>query len=618
LVIEMPPPSLLEPQRKGMAETLPGLFLEAVPEYKKRPLFLTKRGAAWVPISAPDALAHVEDLALGFRDLGVQPGDRVALLSENRYEWPIVDLALLGLGAVTVPIYPSLTAEQCRFVLEGSEAKLVVVSDGEQLSKVHKASDHLRGLHSYVYMDSRGAVHPDDRPLSAVREWGAQKRQHSPHAFLDSVNKIQGNDLATIIYTSGTTGEPKGAALTHSNIISNVDSGMKILRVSKKDTSLSFLPLCHIFERMAGLYAMMAGGVTIAYAENLAKVAENMEEVRPTVITGVPRFFEKAYQRVLQSGLEKPAPLRALFKWSVGRSVKKARRRLAHQPVGFWEMVSAGVGDVIVGSKVRAKMGGRLRYCIAGGAPLAPEIMEFFMGMGIPVIEGYGLTETSPVICLNPLDKPKPGSVGPPIPGVEVRIAENGEILTRGPHVMSGYYNDDEATSAVIRDGWFHTGDVGWQDDEGYLYITDRLKEILITAGGKKVTPQPIETQLKSIKWVSEAVLIGDTMPYVVCLLVPDFAQLETEAAKKGWEFSSRSELIKLPEVLGIYETALRRLNENLARFEQIKRFALLERELTQESSELTPTLKIRRRVIRERYADIIDELYRGHLPPEI
>jgi long-chain acyl-CoA synthetase len=601
-----------------MAETIPGLFLDAVSRYDKSAQFLAKREGTWRPISARRALADVEEVALGLRQFGVQPGDKVALLCENRYEWPIVDLAILGLGAVTVPIYPSLTPEQCQFILENAEIKMAVVSNGEQLSKIHRASTYLPRSIPCVYMDSAGAVHPNDRPLSAVRQWGLTQLERSPDAYRNAVAAIQPDDLATIIYTSGTTGAPKGAILSHANIVSNVHAGLQVLKIGKRDVSLSFLPLCHVFERTAGLYAMLAGGVTIAYAEDLEKVAENLAEVRPTVLTGVPRFYEKAYHRVLEAGLSKPAPVRPLFRWSVRKSTGNAARKLAGKPVGLLDAALGQLSGVLVGSKVRARMGGRLRLCISGGAPLSPSVMEFFHGVGIPVIEGYGLTETSPVICLNPLHRPKPGSVGPPIPGVEVKISEEGEILTRGPHVMLGYHNDEETTARVIRDGWFHTGDIGHQDGEGYLYITDRLKETLITAGGKKVTPQPIELQIRSTKWVSEAVVLGDRMPYFVCLLVPDFEALEAEARKNGWGHASRADLLERPEVHRLFETLLARLNENLAHFEQIRRFALLERELSQESDELTPTLKVKRRVVVERYASLIDELYEGHLPPSL
>ena len=593
-----------------MAETLIGLFLETVQTYRKPDQFMRRGAAGWESISAERALADVEALALGLRSLGVAKGDRVALLSENRYEWPVSDLATLGLGAVTVPIYPTLTASQIRFMVENAEAKVAVVSSAEQLEKMLEASRGL-GVTTMVVMDPvpprAGVV-----GLAELMERGREARGGEPEAFRGAASAVRPDDLATIIYTSGTTGEPKGAMLLHSNIVSNVQACLQVVNLQPTDRCLSFLPLCHIFERMAGLYAMLARGVSIAYAESIDTVAANAMEVRPTTLCGVPRFFEKVYARVMDNARTQPPLRRAIFHWGLERGMRRARAHFERRPLTGLDAVQSGIADRLVGAKIRARVGGNLVRCISGGAPLAPKVLEFFFAVGIPVQEGYGLTETSPVICLNPPDREKPGAVGPPIPGVEVRIGEGGEILTRGPHVMKGYFRNEEATRTAIRDGWFHTGDVGHLDDQGYLVITDRLKDLLVTAGGKKVAPQPVEAKLKTSKWVSEAVLLGDRRPFVVCLLVPNFANLEAEARGHGWSFGSLPELLERPEVQALYQTVIDGVNEGLARFEQIKQFALLDRELTQESGELTPTLKVRRRIIMERYGPIIERLYRG------
>lgn len=592
------------------AETLIGLFLECVSTYRKPDQFMRRGAQGWESISAERALEDVEALGLGLREMGVAKGDRVALLSENRYEWPVTDLATLGLGAVTVPIYPTLTASQIRFMLQNSGAKVVVVSTADQLAKIIEATSGL-SVEALVVMDGAPAG-ANARGFSQVMERGKAARAQTPDAFRTAAAAVRPEDLATIIYTSGTTGEPKGAMLIHSNIVSNVTACLEVVELQPTDRCLSFLPLCHIFERMAGLYAMLARGVSIAYAESMDTVAANAVEVMPTTLCGVPRFFEKVYARVMDNARTQPPLRRAIFHWGLAKGVLKARAHFEGRGLKGVDAWQAAVADRLVGAKIRARVGGKLVRCISGGAPLAPKVLEFFFAVGIPVQEGYGLTETSPVICLNPPGREKPGAVGPPIPGVEVRFGDEGEILTRGPHVMKGYFKNEEATRLAIRDGWFHTGDIGHLDDDGYLVITDRLKDLLVTAGGKKIAPQPMEAKLKGSKWVSEAVLLGDRRPFVVCLLVPNFANLQAEAKTRGWAAGSVPELLERPEVRSLFQSVIDGVNEGLARFEQIKQFALLDRELTQESGELTPTLKVRRRIIMERFAPVIERLYRG------
>ena len=594
------------------ADTLIGIFLDTVSSHRNPQQFMRKTAQRWESIPAERALSDVESLALALRELGVNRGDKVALLAENRYEWPLVDLAVVGLGAVTVPIYPTLTSAQVRFVVENSEARIAVVSSAAQLDKMLEAVAGPSQIQAVVCMDPAPA-RPGTHAFDALVERGRALSREQPGAFRDAARAVRADDLATIIYTSGTTGEPKGALLTHGNITSNVWACRQVVELLSTDRCLSFLPLCHIFERMAGLYAMLSAGVSIAYAESLDAVAANAVEVRPTVLCGVPRFYEKVYARVMEGGRAAHGLRRALFNWGLGAGAKRARagfERLALTPL---DAVQAWLADRLVAAKIRARVGGRLRFCISGGAPLAPKVMEFFFAIGIPVIEGYGLTETSPVICLNRPGREKPGSVGPPIPGVEVRIGEDGEILTRGPHVMRGYYKNEAATRAALREGWFRTGDVGHLDGDGCLFITDRLKDLLVTAGGKKVAPQPLEARLKTSKWVSEAVLLGDRRPCVVALLVPNLASLEAEARARGWTFARPAELLQHPEARKLFQSLIDGINIDLAKFEQIKQFALLERELSLEAGELTPTLKVKRRVIMEKYAPIIERLYASH-----
>ncbi len=395
--------------------------------------------------------------------------------------------------------------------------------------------------------------------------------------------------------------------LSHANISRNAEACLEVIDLGPTDVSLCFLPLSHIFERMAGCYTMLAAGVSIAFARSIETVADDASEVQPTVLTGVPRFFEKVRTRVLENARAQPLLRRGIFYWALGEGLRKARAHLAGRR-HFAPL--APLADRLVGAKVRARVGGRLRICFSGGAALHPMVLEFFIGMGIPIVEGYGLTETSPVICLTPQGRERAGSVGPPIPGAEVRIGPEGEILTRGPYVMQGYWHNEAATREALRDGWLHTGDVGFLDADGFLHITDRLKDLLVTSGGKNVAPQPIEARLKASKWITEAVLIGDHRPCIVALLVPNFERLESLARRNGWPFASRKEVLARPEILAIVERRMDRLNETLAPFERIRRFALLDQEMTQEGGELTPTLKVRRRVIHERHARLIESLY--------
>ena len=595
-----------------MSATLTGIFLDAVERHDKASQFLVKQVGEWRPISARETYAAVEAVALGLRAIGVARGDRVALLAETRYEWAVCDLAILGIGAVTVPIYPTLVAAQVARLMRDAEVRVAVVSNAIQREKARAARAEVPTFETVIEIDRAPTepARPGELSLDEVRTRGLAAREGDANAFRASLATITPDDLATIIYTSGTTGDPKGAMLTHGNIASNVASCLEVYALTPADTCLSFLPLSHIFERMAGLYAMLAGGATIAYAENMEAVGANATEVHPTILTGVPRFYEKVYAKVMDSVSKRPPVMQRLFHWGLARGRARARAHFAGRALSPLAELEARLADRLVGRVIRERMGGRLRYGISGGAPLNPSVLEFFFAIGIPILEGYGLTETSPVICLNRPGHEKPGSVGPPIPGVEVRLGPEGEVLTRGPHVMRGYYHNPEATREAIRDGWFHTGDVGRIDADGCLSITDRIKDLLVTAGGKKVAPQPIEARLKESRWVGEAVLLGDRRPFVVCLLAPDFEQLETEARDRGWTAASRRALIERPEVHALYEAEIARVNASLAPFERIKKFDLIDHELTLERGELTPSLKVKRRVIAEHFGPAIEALY--------
>jgi long-chain acyl-CoA synthetase len=564
-------------------------------------------------LSSKEFFERVRDLSLGLGALGVGSGDRVAIVAESRPEWLMTDLAILTQGAVTVPIYPTLSAAQARYILSDSSAKAAIVSTREQLGKVQDVRHQLPGLSAVVLMDGWTDA---DRPsvmsfeMLAARghermtaEWGAAKE------FRDRTRRVRPEDLATIIYTSGTTGEPKGVMLTHANLVSNMKAGAEVLQLSQDDVALSFLPLSHGFERMVS-YIYLLSGLTVSFAESFDTIGRDIAAVRPTLLTGVPRVFEKLHARIMEKGLAEPGLKGAIFRWAIRAGEARGRAELHGRSAGLVGGLQAKLADRLVFAQIRQKMGDRIRYLVSGSAPLSASLAEFFQGVGLPIIEGYGLTETAPILTVNPPQAPRVGTVGCAIPGVELRIAEDGEILARGPNIMSGYYNKPEATADVLREGWFHTGDIGKIDERGYLTITDRKKDLLVTSGGKKIAPQPIETVLKRNPLVAEAVLLGDRRKYASVLIVPEFVALERRLKELGRPPGTRAELTTRADVLSLYEEVVDALNRDLSQFERIKKIAVLPTEFSIASGELTPTLKVKRKVVEERWRERIEELY--------
>jgi long-chain acyl-CoA synthetase len=578
--------------------------------YGKPDQLKVKRDGQWRDISSEEVRRAVEELSMGLRALGVEKGDRVALLSENRPEWAYVDLATLCAGAADVPIYPNLLAAQVLYVLNDSQAKVAFASNAAQVRKLVEVRERAPHLQHVIRFDEpavEGTLSLDD-----VRARGREALARDREAVKRRAGEVRPGDLATLIYTSGTTGDPKGVMLTHDNIVSNVHGALAAFGdFGIHDVALSFLPLCHIFERTGGHYLMLQQGVTIAYAESVEKVPANMTEVRPTLMLSVPRLYEKMYARISEKVAADSAVKQRIFRWAVGVGRRVFQARLDKRAVGPVLRAQHRLADRLVFGTIRERTGGRLRLFVSGGAPLSREIAEFFGAVGLIILEGYGLTETSPVIAVNRPDKMKPGSVGPLLKGVEVKIAADGEILTRGPHVMKGYYNKPEATAEVIdAEGWFHTGDVGLVDSEGFLVITDRKKDIIVTSGGKNIAPQPIESVLKTHPLVAEIVMIGNKRNFPSALVVPNFDNLEKWAREHAVPAASREELVRDPKVIALYDATIAELSKNLAQFERIKRIALLPREFSLESGELTPTLKVKRRVVEQKYKDVIDRLY--------
>ncbi len=590
-------------------ETICDVFYRSV-GYNKQEHLKHRRDGVWHAISSEQLRQAVEEIAAGLRALGIEKGDRVAILSENRPEWAFADLGCLCAGAVDVPIYPTLTAAQAFYILDDSDAKVVFVSNATQAAKVAEMRARLKGLTQVVGFDTPT---PDGvMPLEELRARGRTFRGEDPDAVHRRAGEVKSEDLATLIYTSGTTGDPKGVMLTHANLVHNVVEAQKAFpMVNETWTALSFLPLCHSFERTAGHNFMLSVGATIAYAESVEKVPENMLDVRPDIMTSVPRLYEKMYARVNEKIATDPPLSQKIFHWAIGTGRQVFAHTVANTVPGVFLKARFALADKLVFSKIKQRTGGRLKLFISGGAPLAREIAEFFGAAGMLICEGYGLTETSPVISANRPGKVRPGTVGLPFGRVEVKIAEDGEILTRGPHVMKGYFRKPEATTETIDpDGWLHTGDIGFLDPDGFLVITDRKKDIIVTSGGKNIAPQPIENRLKTNGLIAEVVIIGNQRNFAAALLVPNFDALSAWAKARGIAVADREELVKHPDVTAHYQSLVDEMTLDLAQFEKIKKITLLPRELTLEAGEITPTLKVKRRVVEKRYKPLIDAMY--------
>ncbi len=592
-------------------QTIGEMFLGVTERFANKGMYGFKVNGQWQELTFAEVRTRVEKMSSGLKAIGLQKGDRVSIIAPNSQLWAMADYSIICSRGVTVTIYPTLTAKQVWWIAKHSESRYLYCGDKEQLEKVLSILPELTHVEKVIVLNDYQFDHPQVITLTQLMQLGESYLQEHPGEFEREVQEIQPNDLLTLIYTSGTTGEPKGVMLTHQNLVSNIWGGLQILDANEKDIFLSFLPLSHSFERMAGHFLATGVGAKICYAENINTVADNMVEVRPTLMTAVPRFYEKVYAKVLDNIAASSSLKRNLFWWAIEAGKKAHYRRIEGRPIGPVLNSRLKVANKLVFAKLKDKVGGRLRFFVSGGAPLSPEIAEFFLAAGIYILEGYGLTETSPVISVNPLERIKIGTVGIPLPNVEVRIAEDGEILTRGPHVMLGYFKDEAATREVIdAEGWFATGDIGHLDAEGYLSITDRKKNILVTSGGKNVAPQPMENVLVTSKWIEQIVVIGDRRKFVSALIVPAFANLEAWAKEQNLTYQDREELIKLPQVTELYDRVIEEAMEGFAQFEKIKRYILLPREFSIENDELTPSLKVKRNVVEKRYAHLIESIY--------
>ncbi|MDB4892778.1 MAG: hypothetical protein JWL61_4633 [Gemmatimonadetes bacterium] len=598
--------------RNSKPGTLPKLFFDAVARHDKPDALQHKVSGVYQPISSRALADRVRRVALGLAELGVKAGDRVAILSENRPEWAIADYACVTSAVTDVPLYPNLPPEQAAYIIRDSGAVAIFVSDEAQAAKIAQVRSTLPALHSVITF-AAGRHAGVDHTLAELEAKGATADNEARRkAYRAAADAVKPDDVATLIYTSGTTGEPKGVMLTHDNLWSNVMASESAIPFLSNEVGLSFLPLSHIFERMAGHYLMFHVGCSIAYAESIDTVPIDMQTVRPTLVLSVPRLYEKMYARVLENALAGGAAKKNIFFWARKVAEQWADVKLAgREPKGLLA-VKYSIAQKLVFSKLQARTGGRLRYFVSGGAPLAAEINKFFYAAGLVILEGYGLTETSPVIAVNTPKAFRIGTVGKPVPGSEVMIAADGEILTRGPHVMKGYYNKPDATKeAIDADGYFHTGDIGVLTDD-FLAITDRKKDIIVTAGGKNIAPQPIENLIKTNKYVSQAVVIGDKRKFPIVLVVPNWDQLEKYAKLKNIIYTDRRQLLEMPTIQAKMDKEVREQLTGLAKFEMPKKIALLEHDFSIERGELTPTLKVKRRIIDKTYKSVIDKLYEG------
>lgn len=615
----IPPPSdelrELEPPRRvplheGEPRTLVEVF-EHVARVHPRPDTLNyRRDDRWVAIPAAEMLKRVRLIAAGLYSLGVRRGDRVAILSESRPEWVLTDAACMFATAIDVPIYPTLTTPQVRYILKDSGARVLVIQNEEKFQRVREAIAECKTLERIVFFEKPAGGEPRGISLAELEEQGQTLEESEIDLINKAAHQIKPDDLATIIYTSGTTGEPKGVMLTHENLVSNLIDSSSHLKFTQDDSTLSVLPLSHVLERMA-MYMYLYHGMATYFAESLDTIGPNLREVRPTIFVGVPRIFEKIFARVKEKTAEKGRINVAFLNWSIAVAKECARLSTRHQKIPATLEFKRKIADKLIFSRLRNALGGRIRVLVSGGAALPAELALLYIGAGLPIVQGYGLTETSPVITAGMMDDNRVGTVGKPIRNVEVRIAGDGEIETRGPNVMRGYYNKPEETRAVFtEDGWFKTGDIGRIDEDGFLHITDRKKELFKTSGGKYIAPQPIEQMIKGSRFVNQVVLIGNGRKFPAALIVPDWERVESYAQLKGIKEKDHAELCKHPRIVDLFQRQIAGLTTDLAQYERVKKVALLENELTIESGELTPTLKVKRRVVDQKYCELIDRLY--------
>ncbi|HEV3114304.1 MAG TPA: long-chain fatty acid--CoA ligase [Candidatus Binataceae bacterium] len=589
------------------APSIAHAFERNAAKYGKRVFLREKRDGNWSGLSWSQVATVSRRVRGGLLRLGLRPGDRLAILAENCPQWVIVDLAVLGMGGVVVPLYPTSSADEIEHVLGDSGTRAIAVHGEENLKKVAAAAARLPELETIVIMLGDGL------PSAAAQRLQIVSLKNLSDGAEAGLAEISHSDTATIIYTSGTTGASKGVVLSHGNILANCEANLAALELGDQDEVLSFLPVAHSFERTAGYYTVMTGGGTISYAEGLGQIAQNLIEINPTIVLTVPRLLEVIHGRILRTVEKSSALRRHLFDRALATGKRAGPYRFEGRAVPPHLAAAMAVFRKLVFARIRGLFGTRLRYLISGGAPLPREIFEFFAAAEVPIVEGYGLTEAAPVVSVNLRGQTRPGTVGRPLRGVEVKLADDGELLLHGPNVMRGYYKLEEDTRAAIDEaGWLHTGDIAAIDADGYISIRDRKKEIIVLSGGKNVSPAALEAKLARIPLIAQACVVGDRRKHVSALLVPNFEKLGEELQREGIDNSSPQALVEEPKVKALYQKQLRQLNRNLADYEAISTFRLIPTPFSQEAGEVTPTLKLRRKAILEHYRREVESMYDG------
>ncbi|MEO8074124.1 MAG: long-chain fatty acid--CoA ligase [Acidobacteriota bacterium] len=591
-------------------QTLAELFLYAVEKHNRKDALNFKKDGEWRAISSDEMLSRIENIALGLYSLGLRKSDRIAMIAANSPEWTLTDAACQFAGIIDAPIYTTLAPDAVRYIINDAGAKVFFIENREAFERLSEVLPECASIEKLIFFDFANVEAENAMSLADLENEGAKLKAKNPELIENLTKAVEPNDVATLIYTSGTTGEPKGVMLTHANLMSSIVNAGTEYNFSPKDKPLSVLPLSHVFER-SGMYVYIFNGMSVFYAESIDKAADNLREVAPTIFVGVPRIFEKVYAKAKVKAAQESRAKELIFDWAIDVGKEYALLVEKKQVVPRLLAVKHSIADRIVFSKLREFFGGKLRFCITGGAALSDEIFLIFTGASISILQGYGLTETSPVVTSNTPMHTRLGTVGKPIRNVEIRIAEDGEIEVSGPNVMLGYFNKLEATQRVFaEDGWFKTGDIGTIDDDGFLKITDRKKELFKTSGGKYIAPSPIEQLILGSRFVSQVVLVGNGRKFPAALIVPNFEQLESYAKHKNLEKQTPAEFCRNPRIIDLIERQVAELSKNLSRYERVKKIALLENELTVEGGELTPTLKVKRRVVSEKYHDIIEKIY--------
>lgn len=594
-------------------KTISQMFLNTTNEYSSKSLYYYKKNNDWIGIKGSDVRATVRNIASGLRSIDIALGDNVAILSTNSPRWAMSDFGIICNGSATVTVYPTLLSAQIEYILNNSDSKAVFVENQDQLNKINEVRGDLTTLQHIIVMDDSLSEETEGASnFIDFLDMGLKYEEKNSFSLSEISNEIKEDDLLTIIYTSGTTGNPKGVMLTHKNLISNVIAtiNMADLKSSDNHSFLSFLPLSHVLERMTGHFTGFALGCTVYYAESIETVADNLGETNPSIVVSVPRLFEKMYNKINDGLKTAPSLRRKIFKWAYSVGEQTAHVRDKSTLTGLMK-IKFSLANKLVYSKVKGRLGGNIRFFVSGGAPLSKEVAEFFSYLNITILEGYGLTETSPVLTSNTETDLRFGTVGKPIFNVEIKIADDGEILAKGPNIMKGYYKNDKATEESIdADGWFYTGDIGEFDDDGFLKITDRKKSLIVTSGGKNIAPAPLENALITSVYIEQVVAIGDKRNFISALVTPNFEALEPYLKSKGHEGLSPSEMASHSDTMDLFSSEIESRMGSFPNYEKIKKFTVCNRLFELERDEITPSLKIKRKVVAENFKETIDSMY--------